>query len=930
MGDRMLDLLKAAARFGERLNSRAMPEDILAFELEYAEPPNVEAERARLESLLGAGNFDLFTLSDEDAPEVLILQFPNLPREQSPELLLKEAGDLREALDIDAVIPAIEAPYSELLTAPRATEGIGEAVWRRCQSQADGSDDSEWARKMMKVPLAEARFGVTGAGVLIGQPDTGVATHGELHSGLDVARGYDFLADRADPTDPLSPDMASPGHGTGTSSVAISRPSGHVTGTARGATLIPIRVMNRVVIGLSGRAIASGIDHARRQGCAIVTMSLGGLWSRSINRSVRRAVESGMIVLAAAGNCVGNVTFPANTANVIAIAGVDKDKRKWKGSCSGPTVDVSAPGENVYVARRVAVPPGHQPSPGELADVNARGQGTSFAVALTAGVAALWIERFGGNAIRQAAADRQITVNDLFRLALRHTAETPPGWDTANMGTGIVDAERLLATDLAALPGAPAPTESSSPALAAFGQDFAGTAFEAEANFIALDWQIRAGEGFSGRLETALPPAPSPQFASRISLAQPGVFPAPAAIGAPATPPLPLDQTFRRLALRGNRTLESAAELSAETAVETLRTEGTQSVMDQVQSALSKRQEAAGNLVNQETQNEAMRRFDALLSALADDAALPDAVPEEQRATIEALVRLTGRPAVRVKADGSEIRDPRLENWASILVATRRRWQRLTAAVGRVDVQMPNGTWAHAGTGFVMADGRVMTNRHVIDTFVDGLPAAPGDQAFLKRRNASIIFDPEAEDETTRYELTDIITAGKSPIGRLVDLGKLDMAVVAMNTDNGHEPPPLPLDTTLVSMTDPSLTDILLSGYPARPSGSSGPASSSDDFLPFWDRIDELYGEEYGKQYLSPGKVMSRPGTVSGDTRAWTFTHDATTLAGNSGSAVISLHGAMEFCGLHFGGGTLSQNYAHDIDAVLSVGDGVFDTGVLD
>jgi hypothetical protein len=38
----------------------------------------------------------------------------------------------------------------------------------------------------------------------------------------------------------------------------------------------------------------------------------------------------------------------------------------------------------------------------------------------------------------------------------------------------------------------------------------------------------------------------------------------------------------------------------------------------------------------------------------------------------------------------------------------------------------------------------------------------------------------------------------------------------------------------------------------------------------------------------------------------------------------------MEFCGLHFGGATLTQNFAHDIDAVLRQGDGVFDTDVLD
>lgn len=926
----MLELLRAAARYGQRTDSRAMPDDIIAFELEYSTAPNLETERARLEDLLQGDGFDLFVFSEEDEPELLILQFAGVPRQQSAELLLKEAAGLNEALDTFSVVPAVDAPYTEILSTPRTTEGIGEVIWSLCQSSAAGSSNPQWARNMMRIPDAEASHGVNGSGVLIGQPDTGVADHDELGQGLDTAKGYDFLAGRPGPIDPLSKSMGSPGHGTGTSSVVISRQSGQVTGTALGATLVPMRVMNKVVIGLSGRAIAAGIDHARRQGCRVITMSLGGVWSRSIRAAIKRAVDADLIVLAAAGNCVGSVTFPASQPNVIAVAGVDHNQRKWRGSSAGPPVDVSAPGENVYVARRAPVDPGHVPTPAELADVNARGQGTSFAVALTAGVATLWIEKFGLTAIRQAASQRGISVNELFRLALRSTAQVPSGWDSANMGAGIVDAKALLDTDLSAIPGVPVPTESASPALIAFGRDFEGSRFQAEANFLAVDWQIRSNPDFSGRLETALPTAPSPEFAKELERQQPVSFPTPAALVAPATPPVPIDQALRRLALRGDRMLESAADTSAESALETLRTEGTSSLMDTVETAFDKRAQTAGDLVNTDLQKEAMQRIDTLLTELASDTNTPRTAPEEQRATLEALVRLTGRPAIRVRRDGSEIQDPRLESWAGVLVGTRHKWWPLTAAVGRIDVLMPDGRWVHAGTGFVMADGQIMTNRHVIDTFVDGLPSAPGDQNFLELRKASIIFDPEAEDETTRYELTGIVTAGKSRIGKFVDLGKLDMAVVAMNPDNGHGAPPPPIDTRIVSMTDTTLTDILLSGYPAEPTGAAGPASDSEDFLAFWDRLEELYGEEYGKQFLSPGKIMERPGAVSGDDNNWTFTHDATTLAGNSGSAIISLHGAMQFCGLHFGGSTLSQNFAHDIHSVLEEADGVFDAGVLD
>jgi serine protease len=174
------------------------------------------------------------------------------------------------------------------------------------------------------------------------------------------------------------------------------------------------------------------------------------------------------------------------------------------------------------------------------------------------------------------------------------------------------------------------------------------------------------------------------------------------------------------------------------------------------------------------------------------------------------------------------------------------------------------------------------------------------------------------------------VTAGRDRIGRVVNLASLDMAVVAFEPDNGHGAPPPAIDRTVASTVDAALTKILVTGYPAKPGESQAP--DEDDpatFLAFWDRIGELYGEDYGVKYMSPGLIMARPGAVAGDAKGWAFTHDATTLPGNSGSAIISLHGAMEFCGLHFGGSTLTMNLAHDIDRVFEGGDGVFSTAFL-
>jgi serine protease len=99
-------------------------------------------------------------------------------------------------------------------------------------------------------------------------------------------------------------------------------------------------------------------------------------------------------------------------------------------------VDITAPGEFVPRANRA---PQNGGSP---IDVHG-GQGTSFAVALTAGVAALWIGHFGITAIRKSLQCGE-TVQDRFVALLQETSWQPPGFDTSEFGAGIVDTVKLL------------------------------------------------------------------------------------------------------------------------------------------------------------------------------------------------------------------------------------------------------------------------------------------------------------------------------------------------------------------------------------------------------------------------------------------------------------------------------------------------------
>jgi serine protease len=54
-----------------------------------------------------------------------------------------------------------------------------------------------------------------------------------------------------------------------------------------------------------------------------------------VQKAVERATAAGVIVLAAAGNDVGFVVWPARYEAVIAVAACNIEKRPWRGSSRG-------------------------------------------------------------------------------------------------------------------------------------------------------------------------------------------------------------------------------------------------------------------------------------------------------------------------------------------------------------------------------------------------------------------------------------------------------------------------------------------------------------------------------------------------------------------------------------------------------------------
>jgi thermitase len=82
-----------------------------------------------------------------------------------------------------------------------------------------------------------------------------------------------------------------------------------------------------------------------------------------------------------------------------------------------------------------------------------RGNGTSFAVAAAAGVAALWLSYHGKNQLVERYGLAGVPV--VFKELLERTCAVPAtGWNTDDFGHGIVDALALLRADLPPVPRA--------------------------------------------------------------------------------------------------------------------------------------------------------------------------------------------------------------------------------------------------------------------------------------------------------------------------------------------------------------------------------------------------------------------------------------------------------------------------------------------
>ena len=116
-------------------------------------------------------------------------------------------------------------------------------------------------------------------------------------------------------------------------------------------------------------------------------------------------------------------------------------------------------------------------------------------MALSAGVAACWLAFHGRANVVSAAKQRGETVQDMFRRMVTATARVPAGWDSFNMGAGIIDAEALLKADFDRGLGTESPTDPVQKETPANSVKSLALAKAGEAALDAnIDWQRHSAE----------------------------------------------------------------------------------------------------------------------------------------------------------------------------------------------------------------------------------------------------------------------------------------------------------------------------------------------------------------------------------------------------------------------------------------------------
>jgi V8-like Glu-specific endopeptidase len=240
---------------------------------------------------------------------------------------------------------------------------------------------------------------------------------------------------------------------------------------------------------------------------------------------------------------------------------------------------------------------------------------------------------------------------------------------------------------------------------------------------------------------------------------------------------------------------------------------------------------------------------------------------------VEAIILLVARPALLVQSGdfpGSGALPP---EWAH-LDDHRASIRDSIARVGRIEVTgHPDLDWV--GTGFLVADDVVMTNRHVAVEFArhDGTAFT-----FLSGRTSRLDLLEEAGNAMEMpFSVSEVIG--------IHDAEDVDLALLRVQPtgDDGITGLPSPLEVTSAEPDDVIGRPVYVVGYPAWDGRRNEP-----------EPMRRIFMDVYNVKRLQPGTATQAAAPTA-------IGHDCSTLGGNSGSPVFDLE-THRVIALHYGG----------------------------
>jgi subtilisin family serine protease len=225
--------------------------------------------------------------------------------------------------------------------------------------------DGQWAINYIQSPQTNLLDFGNGEGVTVCIVDTGVDRNhpslaGQVVDDLDLTESV---------PDPNSQEISY--HGTTVASIIAGNILPEHRGVAPKAKILSVKIFSNGV-DTTTDLVVKGISYCLGKS-QVISLSFGGeMDSQIISETLQRAINSGVTVLAAAGNNSGPILYPANEPGVIAVGAMDQNLRVADFSSRGPELGAVAPGLGVLAAARA----------GTFSNVS----GTSISVAVASGV----------------------------------------------------------------------------------------------------------------------------------------------------------------------------------------------------------------------------------------------------------------------------------------------------------------------------------------------------------------------------------------------------------------------------------------------------------------------------------------------------------------------------------------------------------------